>query len=730
MPEGGHRTRTISVMVTRRCTMTCAHCSVESSPSVAHPGPEESALLALVEDAAEAGVAAINFTGGEPMVRDRLVIRLMREAYARGIHSGLTTNGYWGRKPEHAAELLDALLSAGLARLTISYDRYHAEFQGPEPAVNIVRAAAARQLTVHINITRMRGDADLDAITSPFDGFPNVMLRFYDVQPVGFAAIGLRDEDWRGSVDGFCNACESPAITDDGRVTACNGPAYFTPPDNPLQIGSLADTPLPELLRRHENDPLLDTIRTSGPAYLRDLLKTLPEGAAFPWREQYRGMCDLCLHLNSSPGAVKALRRVLAEPERAAEREARRLLIHSQRARGQLQPAWVNGPGAARLLHRALCDADHASRADWQESVERVFGRADLDWNRQLRRLIDAGLAHRGHALIANSVLSDWAPAFVVDRLARAAEHESSRATLIDTAMATLQACRKALAMEGLQLVPAYGSAVRDALMQCSDSAAAALRTPQVLQLLALPSAAQRPARRARWSKSVISLLEQAGLHVDRSTDDQRPAERTLLLHWGALPVQITHVPQWLAAAVDEPVTDGTKLPPAAQLLLSLEQIAERGFAGGAASAWDVDAWLGMPPEMIDGLQQTFPALMQASPVPRQAWVALTALDHVFDLRPAVSAWLAGAPDDARQHRLVRIACHRVLLERGTNVDRLDVFSRFAIGWLLRDNWPERSRWVGATVGQADVTRVPRLAGDARIAWRRYRAYRRAAAKR
>ena len=64
--------RQIAVMVTRRCTMTCRHCSVESSPKVADRQPSQEELLAIVRDAAEAGVTSIQFTGGEPMMRPKL----------------------------------------------------------------------------------------------------------------------------------------------------------------------------------------------------------------------------------------------------------------------------------------------------------------------------------------------------------------------------------------------------------------------------------------------------------------------------------------------------------------------------------------------------------------------------------------------------------------------------------------------------------------------------------
>ncbi|MDP9178831.1 MAG: radical SAM protein, partial [Gemmatimonadota bacterium] len=88
--------RNIAVMVTRRCNMTCAHCSVESGPAI-RSQPAEHELEELITEAADAGVRAIVFTGGEPMLREDLVLRLMSLARKCGLATTVTTNGFWGQ---------------------------------------------------------------------------------------------------------------------------------------------------------------------------------------------------------------------------------------------------------------------------------------------------------------------------------------------------------------------------------------------------------------------------------------------------------------------------------------------------------------------------------------------------------------------------------------------------------------------------------------------------------
>ena len=79
--------RYLPLMVTRRCNLACDHCSVESSPDVRSCQPSEQELLQVVRQAAAAGVQTIQFTGGEPMLREKLV--------AAGATAILARDGGW-----------------------------------------------------------------------------------------------------------------------------------------------------------------------------------------------------------------------------------------------------------------------------------------------------------------------------------------------------------------------------------------------------------------------------------------------------------------------------------------------------------------------------------------------------------------------------------------------------------------------------------------------------------
>ena len=101
----------VALMLTRRCNMTCGHCSVESSPHIkAQPSEEE--LVQVVRDAASIGATTVQLTGGEPMMREEIVMRLLAECRALGMNAALTTNGFWGKSPAKAAQKVKALCEA------------------------------------------------------------------------------------------------------------------------------------------------------------------------------------------------------------------------------------------------------------------------------------------------------------------------------------------------------------------------------------------------------------------------------------------------------------------------------------------------------------------------------------------------------------------------------------------------------------------------------------------
>ena len=393
------------LMLTRKCNMSCAHCSVASHPGISEE-PTAETLRRAVMEMGEAGVVGLQYTGGEPLIRHKLLFELMELAHTRyGMGAAIVSNGFWGKKPERAREFFHKLVSLGLARLTISYDRFHAKFMGPEPVCNILEVARQCQWPVNINVTRTAQDGELAELLAPFAPFENVAFRFYDVQPVGEAE--KLDEELRAQLEGFCSGCEQATVCDDGRVTACNGPAYFEPDKSALILGHIREESIGEMLRRHDQDPILQTIRLEGPIKLRETLESLPEFADFPFKKNYGGMCELCRQICRDPDAVAALRKELSRPERVALRVAQ---FHvKEAARSDL---WHRDAVNATEARRALFLLLSSNPGRFQREIDQILARADVDWYRLAQRLNRNGLAgklrKRRHFLERNAPSLFW----------------------------------------------------------------------------------------------------------------------------------------------------------------------------------------------------------------------------------------------------------------------------------------------------------------------------------
>jgi MoaA/NifB/PqqE/SkfB family radical SAM enzyme len=712
-------TTAIAIMVTRRCNMTCAHCSVESAPRVEGREPSEAELMQLLRDAADAGVCVVQFTGGEPMLRPKLLLKLVREAKRLGLSSAMATNGYWGRKPNLARSYLRELVANRMEFLTISYDRYHADFMGPEPILNIAEAAKEIGFNINVNVTRVADDPELGRYTELFGNLPYVRMRFYDVQPLGRArdlTSALRSE-----VEGFCSAVAQAAISEDGRVLACNGPAYFQPDSSPLVLGKLSQASLHDLLKKHWEDPVLATIRSFGPARLREELRSMPGFDGF-LRDEYSGQCDLCLHITSSPQSVDALREKLGQSQYVAERAAKESIMQATRG-SLLSRDYVNGAGACEVMLSA------ALGNGWPEQTSRILGRADLDWNHLLEYVCACGLAGALVMPCKEPEFARWAPSFVGERLQQRATMDALRELAQRQAMEVIGA---ALAEIGAQGILLKGMALR--ALDLAEGNAAHSRIPGDMDILVRDAAAAGRLRR---------------MLIDRGFSGDPEARRTGPHHLA--PVMFRGVPLEIhtdvlpsfwgypdADALQNLVPVSDKYPifaPSREAMLLHEAMhnTTHMFSHGLKLAFDVSRIVRLGAVDWSRLAE----LARATRCPRAFWAPLRVVARTLNLQGIPAEFLHAAVNDGRQRRIELVASKRLFSETGTT-DTMNPFSRNAVFLLLFDGVVQRARYLAnLTTGSAAESRRTALSSGAgqglsqlpshlRMALRDWRNYRRA----
>ncbi len=673
----------ISMMLTRRCNMTCAHCSVSSGPKIKGE-PSRDELLATLHSAADAGIRSVQLTGGEPMIREKLVFDLLAAARQRGMIATLSSNGFWGRRQATAWRTVAALKRAGVVRITISYDRYHAQFQGPQPALNIARAAEWFNLPLNINITRVANDPELAGIVAPFEKRHQLKMRFYDVQEIG-RARQLPIAELRGNTSGYCTACCVPALTDDGRMTACNGPSYFLDAASPLVIGSLREKGMSQLLDQHNTDPILETIRRAGPERLLRELESAGVARELGIRSQHSGMCDLCLDMNTNPAAVAVLRERLSAPSHQAALAARRMVIFSGAADRTLGIEYANGVGAAQLW----IDAASGRLARFDANAEAILGRADFDWNRMTTYLVRCGVARALAPVLSRTALTRWAPSFFVDRLKRAAIDEALHEFGQREVLTRLNDALATVGISGLLLKGG-------ALMALDEQSGGALVRRGCGDI-----DVHVDANFANQLREKLLLSGFTGNSIEPRTGPHHLAP----LFFDGIPVEIhTRImPSFWELPESEMIAQSRELKrfpalstldPEGMIVHAMVHSSAHLFSHGLRAAWDA-VWLLERFPSIDGKRLVDWAGKLA--MPRSFWVPAMVLSRGMASFP--DGILRAAPSDERQRRLERVAEVRIF-SAVEGAYELNPFSKNGFFLLLHDSPAGKAQHVLSLFGR------------------------------
>jgi len=131
--------------ITWRCNLDCAYCTEYDNQKDHVPFPD---LLARIEKCRELGVLHTDLIGGEPLLHPDIE-RLFEEIRARGMTSGMTTNGFLLTE-----EKLDRLLAAGLGRLQISVDGVRPTKETPKSLKTLqkkIELCAGRPIWFRVN---------------------------------------------------------------------------------------------------------------------------------------------------------------------------------------------------------------------------------------------------------------------------------------------------------------------------------------------------------------------------------------------------------------------------------------------------------------------------------------------------------------------------------------------------------------------------------------------------
>ena len=287
LPTRTFRPNYLSFAGTYQCNLSCPHCCV---PIEWPDRLEIPPALRFLEQAHEAGIEILGFTGGEPFLYPEFLLALTQRGAELGFRfDKIQTNGVWFRDETHLRSELQALRQAGFSgKLGLSVDKFH--------GMHIAKAALFCRVAVEIfqrdNVVSLsytsrspaQGLEPIRALAAALDGiidWSDWLHRYLLVTPTmtmvlnwNHLAAVERAEKFRGSWDGTWfeeDYCEGPGqaliVTPKGEVKPCCG---FASDLEQLTIGNIYSDSVASIIDRARRHPYVGKVFREGLAAIRD----------------------------------------------------------------------------------------------------------------------------------------------------------------------------------------------------------------------------------------------------------------------------------------------------------------------------------------------------------------------------------------------------------------------------------------------------------------------------
>jgi hypothetical protein len=299
----------LMVALTRRCPLSCSHCSTDSS--LASEQYSATPFRRLIDSfTPETAPGVLLMSGGEALLRADLVRDLAVSARSAGCRSYLLSGMYFARGGRPIPAGVRRALST-VDHLAMSLDEFHEREVSRREVFDAVHRV--RDLVPHLSF-QLTGRGEDDPYLERLVG--DVRREFHDtipvlvgiVSPVGRAAQWLahRPAPLPSAVGADpCDRAPWPLVTYDGTMLGCcNQDLVERVKPAHLIVGDAGTETWPQLRARFLADPMLRTIRSLGPRYA---------AARFQPDRRPLDQCGTCVTLGA-PATVRACAAYLATP--------------------------------------------------------------------------------------------------------------------------------------------------------------------------------------------------------------------------------------------------------------------------------------------------------------------------------------------------------------------------------------------------------------------------------
>jgi pyruvate-formate lyase-activating enzyme len=308
----------VSIALTRRCPLHCAHCGTESTST-----SEESAAEVFTRFVGtfttDVHPEVVGISGGEAFLRPELLRDVADQSRSVGAHTFALSGMFWARTPRIPPSIRSAIDS--LDHFSVSLGIFH-EMEVPRSNVfRVLETLVSEGKDVSIHLVGQDGSdpylaRTVDDVLRIFEG--RVPMLVNAVNYVGRAKDWLEAPRLTGRTADAnpCGLAFWPVVAYDGTIVACgNDDVVEGPAPDHLRLGHAATDGWPAIRDRVLSSPMLRAIRTFGPEYL-----AATEGGRTLGCDGY---CGTCRRLSDDPGISNDVAVMMGRPGSVAiERHA------------------------------------------------------------------------------------------------------------------------------------------------------------------------------------------------------------------------------------------------------------------------------------------------------------------------------------------------------------------------------------------------------------------------
>ena len=320
----------VSIGITRRCPLSCAHCSTSSTMQSEEVASEIFAKF-INSFSIKSHPRFMAMSGGEALLRPQLVKNLALKARQAGTKSSVLSGMFFARK-DHIPKSIRAAIDA-VDHFSISMDEFH---EREVPRSNVFKVIgelldSGKHLSIHI-AGRDENDPYLEHLTNAVrQSFGNLVPMLVNtLSPFGRAKTFVIRPPAKTAEKPDANPCTMaawPVVGFDGVVVACGNDNLIGCVPSHLVLGNIKFDSWADIQARCTEKFLPMALRTYGPEYLQNRFGKPTKGCG-------TGYCNTCIHLENN---VDLLNTVSEHMQQAGSKALSKAVIELQVEMGAVE---------------------------------------------------------------------------------------------------------------------------------------------------------------------------------------------------------------------------------------------------------------------------------------------------------------------------------------------------------------------------------------------------------